>query len=127
MDIACSKPRAENEQLQADLLDLMTKQIEEQNGEIKRLKIELSQYKEDSAELLKMHGVDPDDKVDREDLKRMLNFLIGVNVRLKEKNENHKNARIAANNLWLKTITEARVHFDALRIAFSKLPGGIKM
>lgn len=59
---------------------------------IKGLEIQLRPYEEDSAELLEKHGVDPDDKVDREDLKRMLNYLIGKNKRLKEQVEYWQNA-----------------------------------
>lgn len=69
--------------------DNMGKQIEEQNRKIKELEIQLRPYEEDSAELLKEHGVDPDDKIDREDLKRMLNYLIGINVQLKQSCKAH--------------------------------------
>jgi len=58
--------------------------LDRMGKEIEKLRIKLGQYEEDSAELLMAYGIDPDDKVDREDLKRMLNFLIGKNRRLKE-------------------------------------------
>jgi hypothetical protein len=51
--------------------------------ENKHLKIWLDQYEADAAELIEEHGADPDDKIDREVLKRMLNYLIGENRRLK--------------------------------------------
>ena len=55
------------------------KQLEKEN---KRLKIQLDQYGADAAALIEEHGCDPDDKIDREDLKRMLNSLIGKNRKL---------------------------------------------
>lgn len=53
----------------------------------KSLKIRLEQYEEDATELLEKFGIEPDDKVDREILKRMLNFLIGKNKNLRIENE----------------------------------------
>ena len=48
------------------------------------LKIQLGMYEKDAADLIEKHGCDPDDKIDREVLKRMINYLIGENRRLKE-------------------------------------------
>jgi chromosome segregation ATPase len=56
------------------------KELEREN---KHLKIWLDQYEADATELIEEHGADPDDKIDREVLKRMLNYLIGENRRLK--------------------------------------------
>jgi hypothetical protein len=51
--------------------------------ENKHLKIWLDQYEADASKLIEEHGHEPDDKIDREVLKRMLNYLIGENRRLK--------------------------------------------
>ena len=59
------------------------KRIEELERENKRLKIRLDQYEADATALIEEHGCDPEDKLDREVLKRMLNYLIGENRRLK--------------------------------------------
>lgn len=56
--------------------------ILELERENRRLKIWLDQYEADSSTLLEEHGCDPSDKIDREDLKRMLNCLIGKNRKL---------------------------------------------
>lgn len=53
--------------------------------ENKRLEIRLDMYEADAAALIEEHGCDPNDKIDREVLKRMLNYLIGENRRLKER------------------------------------------
>lgn len=58
-------------------------QIEELKKENKHLKIWLDQYEADASKLIEEHGADPADKIDREVLKRMLNYLIGENRRLK--------------------------------------------
>ncbi len=65
-------------------LSALMEEFTKLQAEHKRQAIWLGQYEKDSAELLEKHGVDPDDKVDREVLKRMLNYLIGKNRRLKE-------------------------------------------
>lgn len=51
--------------------------------ENKRLKIYLDMYEQDASTLLEKWVLNPDDKIDREILKRMLNYLIGENRRLK--------------------------------------------
>ena len=61
--------------------------IKELERENKHLKIWLDQYEEDATALIEEHGCDPDDKIDREVLKRMLNYLIGENRRLKTRTE----------------------------------------
>lgn len=61
--------------------------ILELERENKRLKIRLDQYEADATELIEEHGLDPNDKIDREVLKRMLNCLIGKNRRLMNKLE----------------------------------------
>lgn len=56
--------------------------IEEIEKENKGLKTMLDQYETDATVLIEEHGADPDDKVDREILKRMINCLIGKNRKL---------------------------------------------
>lgn len=48
------------------------------------LRIRLSAYEEDATALIEKYGGDPDDKIDREVLKQMLNSSLGKNRRLKE-------------------------------------------
>lgn len=57
--------------------------IIEQGNEHDGLKAKVSQYEETAHALIEKHGGDPNDKVDREVLKRMLNSLIGENAGLK--------------------------------------------
>lgn len=64
-----------------------SKKLEREN---KRLKIRLDMYDADATALIEEHGCDPEDKIDREVLKRMLNYLIGENRRLKNEHQINK-------------------------------------
>ena len=57
-------------------------EYEKLERENKDLKIYLNQYEADATALIEEHGCDPSDKIDREILKRMLNYLIGENRKL---------------------------------------------
>ena len=70
------------------IIKLKTK-VKELERENRGLKIRLDMYDQDATALIEEHGCDPEDKIDREVLKRMLNYLIGENRRLK--NEHHIN------------------------------------
>lgn len=48
----------------------------------KELEIRLSTYERKETKLLERFGVDEGDKVDREDLKAMINYLLGENVKV---------------------------------------------
>jgi len=59
--------------------------FEKLERENRSLKIRLDMYDQDATDLIEKHGCDPEDKIDREDLKRMLNCLIGKNRKLQAK------------------------------------------
>ena len=61
--------------------------VRELERENRGLKIRLDMYDQDATALIEEHGCDPEDKIDREVLKRMLNYLIGENRRLKNEHQ----------------------------------------
>ena len=70
-----------------NIISQLRERLRKLERENRRLKIYLDMYEQDSSALLEKWVLDPDDKIDREDLKRMLNYLIGENRRLKTKLE----------------------------------------
>ena len=64
--------------------EIKVKELEREN---RSLKIRLDMYDADATKLVEEHGCDPEDKIDREVLKRMLNYLIGENRKLTNKLE----------------------------------------
>ena len=75
------------QQIAKDAWGARDEQIKELKRENKSLKIRLDMYDADATTLIEEHGCDPEDKIDREVLKRMLNYLIGENRRLKNEHQ----------------------------------------
>jgi len=68
--------------LASQIIEQVSKLETDVERENRRLRIRLSAYEEDTTTLIEEYGGDPGDKIDREDLKRMVNSLIGKNRRL---------------------------------------------
>lgn len=104
--------------------------VGELERENKHLKIRLDQYEADATALIEEHGCDPDDKIDREVLKHMLNCLIGKNAKLEA--ENKRLTKFAISILGdvsvqeFERIVKNTLNFVKLQVEIERLKNGLQ-